>query len=65
MILDDDAPMSDSDFEDALATARDGFAVDWPLPDPVLTALADVVQDPSDVNIDTARTAWRTHRPSD
>lgn len=64
MMLEDDAPLDDEDFEAALATARDGFAIDWPLPDPVLTALEAVLNDPSDANIDAARAAWRASAPS-
>lgn len=59
MIRDDDAPLDEHDFEDALQTARDGFAIDWGFPDPVEVALEAVVNDPSDANIDAARAAWR------
>jgi len=55
----DEAPMDEEDFEAALATAKDGFSIDWPFPDPVLTALEAVLNDPSDANIDAARAAWR------
>lgn len=64
MILDDEAPLDDEDFEAALATAKDGFAIDWPFPDPVMSALEAVLNDPSDANIDAARTAWRASAPS-
>lgn len=59
MIRDDDAPLDEHDFEDALQTAKDGFSIDWGFPDAVETALGAVLDDPSDANIDAARAAWR------
>jgi hypothetical protein len=59
MIDDDDAPLGDQDFEDALATARDGFAIDWAFPDPVMAALEVVLNDPTDANVEAARATWR------
>lgn len=59
MMLDDDAPLDEGDFEAALETAKDGFSIDWAFPDPVLTALEAVLNAPTDANIDAARAAWR------